>query len=312
MASPVAVSCGICGSDDYTVVYPAGVAQINRIVRCNHCGMMYANPREAPGHVVVETRTDEEEQAFRSILRQRLDKERIQVRDTAKTRARLGQLHPQKGKVIEIGSSTGCQLEAFRNEGWEVLGIEPDRVVAAQAEETLSIPTIKSTLEEAKLPENSVDAAMMLHVIEHVPDPVGTLSEIYRVLKPGGHLVVETPRYDTMAFKMLGRRERSVSCNGHISFFTTDSLAKAYTKAGFELEELQYVGRTLTLDRLAYNLGVMSKSDRVKRALKTLAERLRLDKLHLTINARDMQRVCIRKPVTAAATGDATATQTAA
>ena len=67
----------------------------------------------------------------------------------------------------------------------------------------------------------------MLHVIEHVPDPVGTLREIWRILKPGGHLILETPRYDTAMFWLLGRRERSLSCDGHIFFFTNESLRRA-------------------------------------------------------------------------------------
>ena len=45
---------------------------------------------------------------------------------------------------------------------------------------------------------------VFIHVIEHVPDPLETLRSIYRVLKPGGHLVIETPRYDSLMFKLLG------------------------------------------------------------------------------------------------------------
>src|SRR5688572_19732187 len=40
------VSCNVCGADDYTVVFPKGVAQMHRIVRCNRCSLMYANPQE--------------------------------------------------------------------------------------------------------------------------------------------------------------------------------------------------------------------------------------------------------------------------
>lgn len=227
---------------------------------------------------------------------QRYEKEQIQLVDTANTRALLNALHPHRGKLIEIGSGCGFQLDAFRKEGWDVLGIEPDHNAAKHAGDSLSIPTMNTILENAQLPDGSADVVVMLHVIEHIPDPVGTLSEIFRVLSPGGHLVLETPRYDTLMFKLLGRRERSVSCNGHIFFFTTASLRNAYTRAGFTLVKLDYVGRTLTLDRLTYNLGVISKNPALQRSAISTARQLGLHKRHITLNLRDMQRVCLAKP----------------
>jgi ribosomal protein S27E len=46
--SPVrTVTCNLCGADDYTVRFPRGFAQLHRIVTCNRCGLMYANPQES-------------------------------------------------------------------------------------------------------------------------------------------------------------------------------------------------------------------------------------------------------------------------
>lgn len=39
------VNCNLCGADDYRVLFPAGKAQLNQIVECRRCGMIYANPR---------------------------------------------------------------------------------------------------------------------------------------------------------------------------------------------------------------------------------------------------------------------------
>ena len=136
---------------------------------------------------------------------------------------------------------------------------------------------------------------LLNHVIEHMDDPLRTLREINRVLKLNGHFVVETPRYDTLMFKLLGRRERSLNCDGHFYFFTTQTLQTFYQAAGFELIELDYVGRSLTIDRLMWNLGVMSKSDRVKRFMERISGGLQLDKIHLYLNMRDMQRACVQK-----------------
>jgi 2-polyprenyl-3-methyl-5-hydroxy-6-metoxy-1,4-benzoquinol methylase len=190
----------------------------------------------------------------------------------------------------------GLLLQAFRQDGWDVHGIDPDRNACRYATRSLGLPTTPGTLESARLPASHADAFVMLHVIEHVPDPQATLREVHRVLKPGGTLVLETPRYDTLAFKLLGRRERSLGCDGHIYFFTNDSLSRMCRAAGFEILRHDAVGRTLTLDRMAYNVGVVSRSRRVQAALGRWSRALRLQTVRLRLNLRDMQRLILRKP----------------
>jgi 2-polyprenyl-3-methyl-5-hydroxy-6-metoxy-1,4-benzoquinol methylase len=291
------VACNLCGSTDYTVLFTSGSAQVNQIVKCNQCGLMYANPRQEADHVRIESWGDNPEWTFDHQNVQRFEKEQLQTRDYANTRNLLNRLHPMRGTLMEIGSSSGSLLKTFRTDGWRVLGVEPDRNAARYATNKLGIETINSTLERAEIPDHSVDVAVLLHVIEHVPNPVATLRGIYRTLKPGGHLILETPRYDTLMFKIFGRRERSLSCDGHIFFFTTETLKKAYEKAGFELVQFEHVGRSLTLDRLAYNIAVMSKTPTISRIINAISRPLLFHKLRFTINVRDMQRVCVRKPL---------------
>lgn len=294
----VTVPCNVCGAEDFEVVFGPGVAQVNQVVRCRGCGLMYANPRRNADHEELEAAPDDPSVEFAQKNPQRFEKEQVQLRDFRRSRDLLNSLHPGRGTLLEVGCSLGFLLDAFRRDGWDVMGVEPDRYAWRHATQKLGITAHNSTLERARLPSQSMDAVVMLHVIEHVPDPVATLREIYRVLRPGGHLVLETPRYDSLMFKLLGRRERSVSCDGHIYFFTCDSLGKAYGKAGFELVDTMFPSRSLTLDRLAYNVGVMSKSAGVQRFVRSLSRR-RLFHVRLTLNARDMVRVCLRKPVAA-------------
>jgi 2-polyprenyl-3-methyl-5-hydroxy-6-metoxy-1,4-benzoquinol methylase len=292
------VLCEICHVDDATVVYPAGVAQLNQIVCCNRCGLMYANPRKDADIVEIEAWEDNPNFNMAEERPQRYEKERLQVRDYEKTREMLARLHPERGKLVEVGCGMGLMLQFFREDGWDVLGVEPDRNSCRHATNQLGMPTVRATLEDAGLPDNSADVVVMLHVIEHVPAPVQTLREVYRVLKPGGHLVLETPRYDTLTYKLLGRRERSLGCNGHIFFFTTNSLRRVYEAAGFELTRIDYVGRSLTLDRLMYNVGVISRNQGFKRSLEKMSRRLGLQKVRLYLNMRDMQRLCLQKAET--------------
>jgi SAM-dependent methyltransferase len=293
----ISTNCNICKADDFTVLYPPGVAQVSQIVKCNQCGLMYANPRKEADCVEIASWRDDPNWKMEIERPQRFEKENLQVRDYDSSRSLLNSLHPSRGKLVEVGSSLGFLLAAFRRDGWKVMGVEPDRNACRYAVQKMGIETINSTLEEAALPDASVDVVVMLHVIEHVPDPVGTLREIRRILKPGGHVVLETPRYDTFMFWLLGRRERSLSCDGHIFFFTTATLREACKVAGLEWGRVEYTGRSLTLDRLVYNLGIISKSPALQRAAYNVSRRARLNRVRFTVNVRDMQRVCLAKPL---------------
>lgn len=319
MSDPV--PCNYCGVDDATVVFPAGVAQLSQIVRCNRCGLMYASPRaKAPDSDDIagyDPNVNPMPLALKAeadgTLRDhfldaigwahlRISKERTQVKDYNQTRAFLNRTYPNRGKLLEVGSSLGYLLDAFRKDGWDVRGVEPDAAGCKYCKEALGIEAVPSVLEDANVPDESMDVVLFNHVIEHVANPAETLREIHRVLKPGGHLVIETPRYDTLMFQLMGRRERSVNCSGHIYFFTFDTLRKVYELAGFETVESRAVGRSMSAERLLHNVGIVAKNQKLHRALWRLSQRLKLDRIKLYLNLRDMQRVCVRKAESAAST----------
>ncbi len=292
------VPCNYCEVDDATVVFGPGVAQPNQIVRCNRCGLMYASPRvKAPDHVEIAN-YDPTFDPFRPDDT-RVLKERLQVRDYDQTRALLNQLYPRGGKLLEVGSSLGYLLDVFKNDGWDVTGVEPFYQACRHSREALGLDVKNAILETAGLPDESFDVVLLNHVIEHIDDPLRTLRLVNRILKPAGHFVIETPRYDTLMFKLLGRRERSLACSGHIYFFTTQTLKNLYEAAGFKTVRLDYVGRSLTAERLLYNLGLISRSSRVKHGLNQISDRLRLKTWKLHLNFRDMQRVCVQKAAVA-------------
>ncbi|MGI9317824.1 MAG: methyltransferase domain-containing protein [bacterium] len=295
------IICNLCGSEDVDVVFEKDKAQPAQIVTCSKCSLMYASPRA--GLVDHEDYEQwEPEGLLKGVTtepshpyRWRYEKESEQVRDFEPTRKVLQKLYPDGGRIVEVGSGLGDLLRSFKDEGWDVLGIDPWRELPAHTQEIHGIETIPTTLEKAKLPDASVDVVVMLHVIEHLPDPVATLKEINRILKPGGHVVIETPRYDTFMFKLLRHRERSVKCEGHIYFFTFDTLRKTYEKAGFREVDTRAVGRTLSMERFLWNVGTISGSETVRTALVKFATKAGLNRVRFSLNLRDMQRIVAKK-----------------
>jgi len=179
----------------------------------------------------------------------------------------------------------------LKNKGFDATGLEPNKNAVEYAKQNFGLNLINSDLLSAKFKDSEFDAVIMLHVIEHLKNPNIELSEIKRILKPDGLLIIETPSFDSMIFKILKSRERSIRCKGHLFFFTPDTLEKLLVKNGFEKMRLDYTGRTLTLERFIHNIGIISGSQKLKIIILKTAEFLGLKKIKFKINLKDMQRI---------------------
>ena len=60
-----------------------------------------------------------------------------------------------------------------------------------------------ATSTQAKYPADAFDAVVMSNVLEHLPNPIETLQECRRVLKPGGRLISITPNSDSLGRKLF-------------------------------------------------------------------------------------------------------------
>jgi SAM-dependent methyltransferase len=77
------------------------------------------------------------------------------------------------------------------------------------------------------------DVITLSHVIEHVHDPSALLRAIYRMLRPGGLLWLETPNLDSLGHARFGRNWRGLEPPRHLLLFSVDSLKFALAQAGF-------------------------------------------------------------------------------
>ena len=67
------------------------------------------------------------------------------------------------------------------------------RYTASDYDESAHRAVIRLDLQDIDLPDASVDVVLTPHVLEHVPDTSKALSELFRVLKPGGHVFLQIP-----------------------------------------------------------------------------------------------------------------------
>ena len=288
-----AARCDNCGESDQEVLYPAGRAQVNQIVRCAQCGLMYAFPLARSN--LVSYSFDSESVAPLTDDHPNVACGWNRLPDYLPIGRQLLSWLPAGGRLVEVGAFAGVLLDGFRKQGWQVTGVEPNGRAVAYGRVRFGVDMRNGTLESAALEDGFADAAVMLHVIEHIDRPSAAVEAVRRLLRPGGIFVVETPTYDSLAYKLLGRRERSLSCNGHIYFYTEATLRRLLQDRGFEVLRVQRVGRTLSVERLLWNIGVMSKSKVVQQTLQSLSQRFGLEQRYLYLNVRDMIRIYARR-----------------
>jgi len=138
----------------------------------------------------------------------------------------------QSARVLDVGCGSGVLLARMQAFGWQVEGVEvdPDGVKAARAR---GVSVRLGTLEEQAFPENHFDAVHSAHVIEHVYDPLALLRECYRILKPGGTLVILTPNIGSSGHKKFGSAWLNLDPPRHLVLFSMANLRQAAEQAGF-------------------------------------------------------------------------------
>ncbi|MGH2829308.1 MAG: class I SAM-dependent methyltransferase, partial [Actinomycetota bacterium] len=180
--------------------------------------------------------------------------------------------HPAPGRILDVGCFTGTLLEVAAGRGWEPWGVEINKVASGYARDQLGYRVHTGLLHDAALPGDHFDAVAATDTIEHLIDPLGSLREIHRVLKPGGHVVLTVPNARMQVpkenlKKRLGRgRGLVIGGLAHINHFTPQSIRRILRGVGFDGIEIH----------CSIPEGQQTaKVDRAKRAYVAAAEALR-------------------------------------
>jgi ubiquinone/menaquinone biosynthesis C-methylase UbiE len=98
------------------------------------------------------------------------------------------------GRVLEVGIGSGLNLALYPQEVREIVGLEPAHQLLGMARQAaeragLKVPLIEGSAESIPLASGSIDTVVTTWTLCTIPDPVGALLEMHRVLRPGGQLL---------------------------------------------------------------------------------------------------------------------------
>jgi SAM-dependent methyltransferase len=117
--------------------------------------------------------------------------------------------------------------------GWEAIGLDLDPAAAATAQRASGCEVKVGTLTSAHLPERSFNLIFMSHVLEHLPDLRPALERCFRLLAPGGRLVVVYPNPESLGIR--GQQQFAVNWDPprHLVIPPLKAIVPLLTEIGF-------------------------------------------------------------------------------
>jgi len=270
------VDCPACNSKQTTKVFTS----VDRlfytpgfwnVVRCDHCGLAFTNPR--PSAATLGNYYPDDygpyhgappppiaQQGARAHLRQQTQRQHFgyfadkypasffwKVLTWPLVRIFKSNLLPSLPpahagrRLLEIGCAHGERLRYLRTLGWDVQGVEFSDLAASRAREK-GLPCITSSIEDCSLPAESFDVIIMSMVLEHLSDPLPALQKVNRWLKPGGRLLLSVPNDAGLEARLFKEYGYSLDVPRHLTHFTPDTLKRMLAAAGFDISGITYQG----------------------------------------------------------------------
>lgn len=146
-------------------------------------------------------------------------------------------------RILDIGCGDGTLYSYIKDKFRKIYGAEIADEAAHLAQKQGMFPSIMDVNMSLSYKDNTFDAISCLEVIEHLLNPCHLLSEMYRLLRPGGQLVLTTPNIrnfrnlNTLIFNGIFPHTSSdtfVWGGGHLHYFTRKDINALLNKAGFK------------------------------------------------------------------------------
>lgn len=147
------------------------------------------------------------------------------------------------GRVLDAGCGSSLIVQSLNN----AVGMDFN-YAKLRFLRRYEIPLVNASAFALPFKDESFDCVISSQVIEHVRFDESLFSEMCRVLRPGGRLILGTPDYATIGWRIIEPIYGFVMPGGykdeHITHYTLDQLREVLGRWGFVIEETAYIARS--------------------------------------------------------------------
>lgn len=217
-------SCIFCNSNKFKVLYSRKDARYSldqnlyKMNKCSDCGGLYLSPRIPEREIWNYYPVDYyyENLTLNEIMFKELKK-------NGRKMQYLKELTP--GKLLDVGCRDGSFVKFSELFGWNSEGYEFNDGVSKKFNCRITYGDF------SQLENSSYDVITLWAVLEHLYHPNEYLEQINTMLKPGGYLIVQIPKFNSFTGKLLFHED----VPRHVTAYSSDWINLYIQKFGFEV-----------------------------------------------------------------------------
>ncbi len=227
--------CKICNSDRIFKYHQASDG--SQIYKCGDCKIQFLNPQYSDEFLL---------QFYAGYTRDQGSFDETLFKSHSECLLYLEKFKPFKGQLFDIGSGNGHLIQKAKERGWIPTGYDIDFDTVKEINRKSGVQMLCGKFEKIEHKKEEYDAVTMLHVFEHLKDPVQYLKIIHSVLKPEGILFIALPNIHSRSalFKLFlektGIKKKNIAdyydTQHHLWYYTPDTIRYILETYGFEIK----------------------------------------------------------------------------
>jgi 2-polyprenyl-3-methyl-5-hydroxy-6-metoxy-1,4-benzoquinol methylase len=142
-------------------------------------------------------------------------------------------------KLLDIGCGTGDFLFTCKKNGWNVVGVEPNKNAKSLAEIKLLNSKVSNIVADiTELSSEKFDVITLWHVLEHVPNLEEYICKLKLLLKPNGVLVIAVPNFKSFDAQHYKQFWAAFDVPRHLWHFSKKSIKKLFANKQMNVEKM--------------------------------------------------------------------------
>lgn len=154
-----------------------------------------------------------------------------------------------RGRLLDFGCAVGLFVKVAADAGWDAWGYERSKWAASYGRQTYGVRIIEPDGSGTLPFDQPFDLVTIWDALEHLEDPRSVLTDVSRVLRPGGVVALNTVNASSWGARLAGQQWRHLAPPHHLQFFSLRSLHQLLAACGMRIIRTEVSGVMLQARR---------------------------------------------------------------